>query len=71
MIIFLASSRSGKISAQIVKSSPVGGSFQNYMLFLISDRIRAKIHPDYQSVLHPRRPDGQRSAGGRLPGASG
>jgi cardiolipin synthase len=26
----------GKISAQIVKSSPVGGSFQNYMLFLIS-----------------------------------
>ena len=26
----------GKISAQIVKSSPIGGSFQNYMLFLIS-----------------------------------
>src|SRR5919106_3292279 len=27
---------SGKVSAQIVKSSPVGGSFQNYMLFLLS-----------------------------------
>src|ERR1043166_4769725 len=26
----------GKITAQIVKSSPVGGSFQNYMLFLLS-----------------------------------
>src|SRR5919109_2140453 len=26
----------GKVSAQIVKSSPVGGSFQNYMLFLLS-----------------------------------
>ncbi|HEX2928484.1 MAG TPA: cardiolipin synthase [Candidatus Binatia bacterium] len=26
----------GQISAQIVKSSPIGGSFQNYMLFLIS-----------------------------------
>ncbi|HEY2987451.1 MAG TPA: cardiolipin synthase [Candidatus Binatia bacterium] len=26
----------GKLPAQIVKSSPVGGSFQNYMLFLIS-----------------------------------
>jgi cardiolipin synthase len=28
--------RSGKLPAQIVKSSPVGGSFQNYMLFLLS-----------------------------------
>ncbi|MGZ8443388.1 MAG: cardiolipin synthase [Candidatus Binatia bacterium] len=28
--------RRGKLSAQIVKSSPIGGSFQNYMLFLIS-----------------------------------
>ncbi len=27
---------SGKLSAQIVKSSPTGGSFQNYMLFLLS-----------------------------------
>jgi cardiolipin synthase len=26
----------GKLPAQIVKSSPVGGSFQNYMLFLLS-----------------------------------
>jgi cardiolipin synthase A/B len=26
----------GKISAQMVKSSPIGGSFQNYMLFLLS-----------------------------------
>jgi cardiolipin synthase len=26
----------GKVSGQIVKSSPVGGSFQNYMLFLLS-----------------------------------
>jgi cardiolipin synthase A/B len=26
----------GKVSAQIVKSSPAGGSFQNFMLFLIS-----------------------------------
>ena len=26
----------GNVSAQIVKSSPVGGSFQNYMLFLLS-----------------------------------
>lgn len=26
----------GKVSAQIVKSSPAGGSFQNYLLFLIS-----------------------------------
>jgi cardiolipin synthase len=26
----------GNITAQIVKSSPVGGSFQNYMLFLLS-----------------------------------
>jgi cardiolipin synthase len=26
----------GKVFAQIVKSSPVGGSFQNYMLFLLS-----------------------------------
>jgi cardiolipin synthase len=26
----------GKVQAQIVKSSPAGGSFQNYMLFLIS-----------------------------------
>ena len=26
----------GKLLAQIVKSSPVGGSFQNYMLFLLS-----------------------------------
>jgi cardiolipin synthase len=26
----------GKLQAQIVKSSPVGGSFQNYMLFLLS-----------------------------------
>ncbi len=26
----------GKITAQIIKSSPVGGSFQNYMLFLLS-----------------------------------
>jgi cardiolipin synthase A/B len=26
----------GKVSAQIVKSSPAGGSFENYMLFLIS-----------------------------------
>jgi cardiolipin synthase len=26
----------GKVSAQIVKSSPIGGSFQNYMLFLLS-----------------------------------
>ena len=26
----------GKLAAQIVKSSPVGGSFQNYMLFLLS-----------------------------------
>ncbi|MGH7845888.1 MAG: phospholipase D-like domain-containing protein [Candidatus Binatia bacterium] len=26
----------GKVAAQIVKSSPVGGSFQNYMLFLLS-----------------------------------
>jgi cardiolipin synthase A/B len=26
----------GKLSAQIVKSSPTGGSFQNYMLFLLS-----------------------------------
>ena len=28
--------RRGKVQAQIVKSSPAGGSFQNYMLFLIS-----------------------------------
>lgn len=27
---------SGKLPAQIVKSSPTGGSFQNYMLFLLS-----------------------------------
>ena len=27
---------SGNLSAQIVKSSPTGGSFQNYMLFLLS-----------------------------------
>jgi cardiolipin synthase len=27
---------SGKLPAQIVKSSPAGGSFQNYMLFLLS-----------------------------------
>jgi cardiolipin synthase len=26
----------GKVSAQMVKSSPIGGSFQNYMLFLLS-----------------------------------
>jgi cardiolipin synthase len=26
----------GKVYAQIVKSSPIGGSFQNYMLFLLS-----------------------------------
>ena len=26
----------GKVSAQIVKSSPLGGSFQNYLLFLLS-----------------------------------
>src|SRR5215510_1922268 len=26
----------GKITAQMVKSSPIGGSFQNYMLFLLS-----------------------------------
>jgi cardiolipin synthase A/B len=26
----------GKMSAQMVKSSPIGGSFQNYMLFLLS-----------------------------------
>jgi cardiolipin synthase len=26
----------GKVSAQMVKSSPLGGSFQNYMLFLLS-----------------------------------
>jgi cardiolipin synthase len=26
----------GKLSAQMVKSSPIGGSFQNYMLFLLS-----------------------------------
>jgi len=26
----------GKVSAQMVKSSPAGGSFQNYMLFLLS-----------------------------------
>jgi cardiolipin synthase len=26
----------GKVSAQIVRSSPAGGSFQNYMLFLLS-----------------------------------
>ncbi|MGB7946093.1 MAG: cardiolipin synthase [Candidatus Binatia bacterium] len=26
----------GKVSAQMVKSSPVGGSFQNYLLFLLS-----------------------------------
>jgi cardiolipin synthase A/B len=26
----------GKVAAQMVKSSPVGGSFQNYMLFLLS-----------------------------------
>src|SRR5215813_3706526 len=33
---FPALESQGKISAQMVKSSPVGGSFQNYMLFLLS-----------------------------------
>ena len=36
---------SGNLTAQIVKSSPTGGSFQNYMLFLLS------IHSAKKSVL--------------------
>ena len=36
---------SGKLTAQIVKSSPTGGSFQSYMLFLLS------INSARQSVL--------------------
>ena len=33
---FLRLEPQGKVSAQMVKSSPIGGSFQNYMLFLLS-----------------------------------
>jgi cardiolipin synthase len=33
---FLRLEPQGKVSAQLVKSSPIGGSFQNYMLFLLS-----------------------------------
>ena len=38
---------SGKLPAQIVKSSPTGGSFQNYMLFLLSINSAKKINSYY------------------------
>ncbi len=57
----------GKLPAQIVSSSPAGGSFQNYMLFLLSINSARKSILNNQPLLHPGQCDDRRLAEGCLP----